>query len=65
MLPNTVSVGFKGVLASELIGLLKTKVACSAGTTCHACHEENSLSAVLSALKVHSSSTMWCFSGAV
>lgn len=52
MLPNTISVGFDGVLAAELISLLKTKVACSAGTTCHACHEENSLSAVLAALKV-------------
>jgi len=52
MLPNTVSVGFKDILASELIGLLRTKVACSAGTTCHACHEETSMSAVLTALQV-------------
>ena len=52
MLPNTISVGFNGVLASKLIDLLKSKVACSAGTTCHAVHEENCLSTVLAALNV-------------
>lgn len=50
VLPNTVSVGFKNILASDLIEELKSKVACSAGTTCHAA--DSRISAVLTALQV-------------
>lgn len=39
-LPNTVSVSFRGIHSHEIIGKLSEKVACSAGSACHAVHAE-------------------------
>jgi len=37
-LPNTVSVSFRGIYSHEIITQLSEKVACSAGSACHAVH---------------------------
>jgi len=39
-LPNTVSVSFRGIRSHEIIGKLSERVACSAGSACHAVHAE-------------------------
>jgi cysteine desulfurase len=51
-LPNTVSVSFKNVRASQLMPVLADKVAVSAGSACHSSHALESMSAVLAAMKV-------------
>eukprot|EP01042_Synura_sphagnicola_P000298 gene298-309_t len=50
-LPNTVSVSFYGLRANKLLGYLKDKVACSAGSACHSgCSGQEVMSDVLSAI---------------
>eukprot|EP01042_Synura_sphagnicola_P001384 gene1384-1576_t len=52
-LPNTVSVSFYGLRANKLLGYLKDKVACSAGSACHSgCSGQEVMSDVLSAISV-------------
>lgn len=51
-LPNTLSVGIKGVSASQLLDVLKDDVAASAGAACHSGEAAASVSAVLSAMAV-------------
>lgn len=34
-LPNTVSVSFKGLIGHEIVGGMRDRVACSAGSACH------------------------------
>ena len=47
-LPNTVSVSFRGIKATQIVQKLKNTVACSAGS---ACHEQNeTISDVLKAM---------------
>ena len=50
-LPNTVSVSFKGIRVKDLMPLLLSKVACSAGSACHE-SKGDALSPVLEALRV-------------
>eukprot|EP00602_Paraphysomonas_sp_CaronLab_P003419 CAMPEP_0185022624 /NCGR_PEP_ID=MMETSP1103-20130426/5325_1 /TAXON_ID=36769 /ORGANISM="Paraphysomonas bandaiensis, Strain Caron Lab Isolate" /LENGTH=473 /DNA_ID=CAMNT_0027554773 /DNA_START=1 /DNA_END=1422 /DNA_ORIENTATION=- len=52
VLPNTVNVSFRGVRAAKLMPTLIDKVACSAGTTCHAVHSSDAVSAVLCAMQL-------------
>ena len=49
-LPNTLSVGLKGVRASELLATLSERLAASAGAACHT--QAASVSAVLRAMDV-------------
>ena len=51
-LPNTLSVGIKGVSASQLLDVLKDDVAASAGAACHSGEAAASVSAVLRAMAV-------------
>ena len=51
-LPNTLSVGVKGVSASQLLDVLKDDVAASAGAACHTGDAAASVSAVLTAMNV-------------
>jgi cysteine desulfurase len=51
-LPNTLSVGVKGVSASQLLDVLKDDVAASAGAACHTGDAAASVSAVLQAMNV-------------
>jgi cysteine desulfurase len=48
-LPNTLSVGLKGIVGGELLGAISDKVAASAGATCHS---TGAVSGVLRAMKV-------------
>lgn len=48
-LPNTLSVGLKGVHSGDLLGCIGDKVAASAGATCHS---TGAISSVLQAMKV-------------
>jgi cysteine desulfurase len=50
-LPNTLSIGFSGAFASDIVKQLATTVACSAGAACHSEHHA-SISHVLTAMKV-------------
>lgn len=49
-LPNTLSVGIKGVQSGELLKRIQMRVACSAGSACHA--SGGRLSPILVAMKV-------------
>ena len=49
-LPNTLSLGIRGVRASELLAALSEEVAASAGAACHT--DATSVSAVLRAMRV-------------
>jgi len=49
-LPNTLSISFKGILASALLHEIKDELACSAGAACHS--NEVKISRVLRAMKV-------------
>ena len=51
-LPNTVSVGIKGVSASALLDSLRDEVAASAGAACHSGEAAASISGVLVAMNV-------------
>ena len=51
-LPNTVSVGIKGVSASVLLDSLREEVAASAGAACHSGEAAASISSVLMAMHV-------------
>jgi cysteine desulfurase len=53
-LPNTLSVGFAGALASEVVKSLASTVACSAGAACHS-EQHATISHVLTAMKVERS----------
>jgi cysteine desulfurase len=55
-LPNTISISFKDVDASDLIESLSDKVACSAGSACHS--NEQVISPVLKAMNIEPS---WAF----
>ena len=48
-LPNTLSIGIKGIMASTLLGNLKERVAASAGAACHS-HAHATVSSVLKAM---------------
>jgi len=49
-LPNTLSVGLKGVQSGKMLARLQDRVACSAGAACHS--SGNTISSVLAAMKV-------------
>lgn len=49
-LPNTLSIGIRGVAASQLLSKLSNELAASAGSACHS--ETSSISAVLQAMQV-------------
>ena len=49
-LPNTLSVGIRGIQSGELLRSIQSKVACSAGSACHS--SGSVLSPVLVAMKV-------------
>lgn len=53
-LPNTLSVGFTGALASDVVKHLRSSVACSAGAACHS-EQHATISHVLAAMKVERS----------
>ena len=50
-LPNTLSVGIKGVQSGELLANIGNIVACSAGSACHSSGSHMSYSAILKAVK--------------
>jgi cysteine desulfurase len=50
-LPNTLSVSFRGVLASAVMAKVESRVACSAGAACHS-HDDDRVSHVLRAMAV-------------
>jgi cysteine desulfurase len=49
-LPNTLSAGFKGLEAQELLAAILDRVAASAGSACHSCGVE--ISSVLKAMDI-------------
>ena len=54
-LPNTLSISFKGLRASDLLMSLADELAASAGAACHSSHEAT-VSSVLQAMQVSSPS---------
>ena len=51
-LPNTLSVGLRGVRSGELLANIGNLVACSAGSACHSSSSNMSYSAILKAMEV-------------
>ena len=51
-LPNTLSVGIKGIWSGEFLANIRNVVACSAGSACHSCSQTMSYSSILKAMNV-------------
>lgn len=51
-LPNTVSISFAGLKSNELVSILQTELACSAGSACHGSSAGITMSGVLQAMNV-------------